>query len=67
MAPLQDKIAGAILTVIRRRRTERASVGSDHALSTRAIAPAKVREARFSDFGAVSALKPRWGLDADSL
>jgi hypothetical protein len=67
MPPLQDKIAGAILTVIRRRRTERASAGSDHVHQTRAIAPAKVREARFSDFEAVSALKQRWGMDADSL
>jgi hypothetical protein len=67
MASLQEKIAGAILTVIRRRRTERSSTGGDHVEPTRAIAPAKVREARFSDFEAVSALKQRWSMDADSL
>ena len=67
MSSLQEKFAGAILTVIRKRRTKRASAGSDHVQPTRAIAPAKVREARFSDFEGVSALKRRWGVDADSL
>ena len=67
MATLQEKIAGAILTVIRKRRTERLSGGSDNVQPKRAIAPAKVREARFSDFEAVSELKQRWGMDADSL
>lgn len=67
MASLQEKFAGAILAVIRKRRTERASAGRDDLQPARAIAPAKVREARFSDFEAVSELKRRWGVDADSL
>ncbi len=68
MASLQEKIAGAILTVIRKRRTERAAAAGVSPIGpSGAIAPAKVREARFSDFEAVSALKQRWGMDADSL
>jgi len=67
MSSLQEKFAGAILSVIRKQRTERSSVGMDDPQPTRAIVPAKVREARFSDFEAVSEIKQRWGVDADSL
>jgi hypothetical protein len=68
MASLQEKIAGAILTVIRKRRTaSSAAESSAHAQSRGMIAPARVREVQYSDFDAVADLKQRWGISADSL
>jgi hypothetical protein len=67
MISLQEQITGAILTMIRSRRTK-SSISESHSNApSGAIAPAKVREARFSDFAAVAGLKKRWGIDADSL
>lgn len=64
MNSLEGKIGGAILKLVRSRRT--AAVGGQAAQSSAAIAPAKLREARFSDFEAVAELKRRWVLNADS-
>lgn len=68
MDSLQEKISGAILNMIRARRNS-SSAGESHsdARSSRSLAPAKVREARFSDFPAIAELKQRWGIAADSL
>jgi hypothetical protein len=68
MGSLEKKIATAILTAIRARRNEStASQGDLTPQSHAAIAPARLREAHFSDFPAVAELKQRWGLHADSL
>ena len=66
MGLIQEKITDAILTLIRSRRTASSTSESDSPAPSGAIAPAKVREARFSDFRAVAELKQRWGIDADS-
>jgi hypothetical protein len=66
MSSLQEKITGSILSMIRKRRTSSAAAEADLRPSS-AIAPAKVREVQFSDFDAVSELKQRWGIAADSL
>jgi hypothetical protein len=68
MGSLQEHITSTILTWVRKRRT--ASSRSEievHTHSSGAIAPAKVREARFADFDAVANLKRRWGMSADSV
>jgi len=67
MTSIQEQITGAILSTIRTRRTASSTRESDLHAPSSAIAPAKVREARFSDFAAVAELKQRWGIDADSL
>jgi|HubBroStandDraft_1064217.scaffolds.fasta_scaffold76053_2 hypothetical protein len=70
MGSLQKKITGAILNMIRKRRTASAASDSNlHAQSpaAKAITPAKVREVQFSDFDDVAELKQRWGIAADSL
>jgi len=64
---IENKVAGAILSMIRARRTSPSIPEDDSdARSSPAVAPAKLREARFSDFHAVAALKQRWRLNADS-
>jgi hypothetical protein len=68
MGSIQEKITGAILTVIRKRRAASAAAESSaHAQSSAAIAPARVREVQFSDFDAIADLKRRWGMAEDSL
>jgi hypothetical protein len=67
MSSLQEKIASSILSMIRKRRTASVAAEADLHARSSAIAPAKVREVRFSDFDAVSKLKQRWGIAADSL
>lgn len=67
MNSIESKVTKAILGMIRARRTASPSADGDlrgHASSP--IAPAKLREARFSDFQAVAELKQRWGLNAES-
>jgi hypothetical protein len=67
MGSLQEKITDSILSMIRKRRASSATAETDLHAPSSAIAPAKVREVRFSDFDAVSELKQRWGIAADSL
>jgi ribosomal protein S18 acetylase RimI-like enzyme len=67
MKSLEQKIGAAVLKMIRARR-EPDVVGADaQGSSAIAIAPAKLREARFSDFPAVVALKQRGAMHADSV
>jgi hypothetical protein len=68
MESIEQRVSRAILGMIRRRCEVSASAASgllggsfSHA------APARLREAVFSDFNAVSELKERWGLSADSI
>ena len=66
MASIEKKIASAILSKIRARGdTNSSQLGDVRANSALATAPARLREARFSDFPAVAELKQRWGLGAD--
>jgi hypothetical protein len=68
MTSFEKKIAAAILSKIRARGEEHSSqIGDVCDNSARAVAPARLREARFSDFPAVAELKRRWGLGADSV
>ncbi len=68
MASFEKKITAAILSKIRARGEDHSNqIGDVCANSARAVAPARLREARFSDFPAVAELKRRWGLGADSV
>ena len=67
MGSFQDKITAAILTRIRSRRKSASVLAESHPRPGSAIAPAKLREARFSDFIAVAELKQRGGIAPDSL
>jgi hypothetical protein len=67
LASVEGKLVAAILNRIRSRRRETSALRDDpHADSPVAVAPARLREALFSDFEAVHALKRRWGLIPDS-
>lgn len=67
MGRIQEKVTASILAMIRARRTSVAALqdGVSHH-SSGDLSPATIREASFSDFGAVSTLKQRWGLAPDS-
>ena len=67
MESIQERFTSALLRRI--RRAKNTVPPSEKALPAKsgAVSPAKLREARFSDFPAVEALKRRWGLTADSL
>jgi hypothetical protein len=67
MGSLQQKIAAAIITRIRRRRQASSARESSSLCPPGAVAPASLREALFSDFKAVAELKDRWGMNSDSL
>jgi len=65
---MRDKITASILSMIRARRKSASGVQGDQPLhSFDRLAPAAIREASFSDFSAVAALKQRGGLVADSV
>ena len=55
-----------MVSVIERRR-EKLSLPQSGACAPSAVVPATLREALFSDFGAVTELKRRWGLVEDSM
>jgi hypothetical protein len=63
MSRIREKISASILRAIRARR-ESASAPPVHASGS--LPPAVIREASFSDFAGVAALKQRWGVAADS-
>ena len=65
MASIEQKLTDAILTKIRSRR-EAPSAESDSGAPASHV-PAKIREAQFSDYQAITDLKQRWGLIPDSL
>ncbi len=66
MIAIEKTITRTILNRIRARRAE-SSAAHGELRGAGAVAPAKIREARFSDFPAVAKLKERGGLNADSL
>src|SRR5277367_4873430 len=66
MSFIEKAISNAILAMIRSRRKPPAVLGRDSG-SPPSIAPAKVREAQFSDYAAVTNLKRSWGLIPDTL
>ena len=67
MGSFQEKISAAILARIRKRRPVPAPLNNNYGHSTSKLAPAKLREATFSDFDPVMRLKKRCGLAADSI
>jgi hypothetical protein len=66
MASIETKLSDAILTRIRSRREE-PSVPEDDSGGAPSLVPAKIREAKFSDYQAITDLKQRWGLTPDPL
>ena len=67
MASIEKKITHAILTMIRKRRHNTVARDTSNRSQTLSPVPAvKLREAQFSDFDAIAALKLRWGLAPDS-
>jgi hypothetical protein len=67
MGRVQEKVTASILAMIRARRESAVASQDDVSFqSSGDLAPATVREASFSDFSAVAALKQRWGLAPDS-
>ncbi len=66
MESFEKKITSAILNLIRSRRAASAADLDTSVHASAPIAPAKIREARFSDFDAVARLKQRGGLHPDS-
>ncbi len=64
MSSLEEKITSVVLRTIRARRAKPASIEAPSAIGSGS--PARIREAQFSDFEAVRALKRRWGLIPDS-
>jgi hypothetical protein len=64
MSSLQEKISTAILARIRKQAEPTATASARTALSP---VPARIREAKFSDFEAIVRLKERGGLSADSI
>jgi len=68
MTAIEEKVVTAILMMMRARRTASPVSNSDpHPHFTTVVAPAKLREAQFSDFESVRELKRHWGLTSDSL
>lgn len=68
MSAIEKTIGGAILKRIRARRAAASAQDVDlRARDSAAMAPAKLREARFSDFQAVAQLKQKWGLNEESI
>ena len=68
MESIEQRFARAILGMIRSRRQALATKATSLPVdSSRYVAPVRLREAAFSDFEAVSELKLRWGLNADSI
>jgi len=65
MSSIETKAASAILSVIRARKG--AAKEGPQAGEFSSVAPAKLREASFSDFDGVMDLRNRWGLPVDSL
>jgi len=67
MTGIENRVVTAILARVRKRRNAAAEQeGHLRVHSSDAVAPVKLREARFSDFDAVRELKRRWGLRTDS-
>ena len=65
MSAIEKRISNAILAKIRSRRESPSTEGNAPGGSS--IVPAKVREAKFTDYAAITDLKRRWGLTPDPL
>jgi hypothetical protein len=66
MASIESRLTNAILEKIRSRRDSSSDPGSEAAGPT-SLVPAKIREAKLSDYQAITGLKQRWGLTPDPL
>lgn len=66
MSSFEKRIVDAILTRIRDRRKGPSLAAGEPHRALVVVAKTKLREAAFSDFGAVRELKRRWGLIPDS-
>jgi hypothetical protein len=66
MASIETRVTNAILEKIRSRRDASADPGNEAAGPT-SLVPAKIREAKLSDYQAITDLKQRWGLTPDPL
>lgn len=67
MPSLEKKFVSGMLALIRARRKKSPIKGDDiSGIRTSAVVPAKIREAKFSDFEGVATLKHCWGLAPDS-
>lgn len=67
MASIENTIISAILNLIRTRRGKRRHAKDTFSLCSTTVPPAVLREAQFSDFEQVAALKQCWGLSHDSV
>jgi hypothetical protein len=68
MGRIREKFSASILCTIRaRRESASAQQGAQPSYASGGLAPAVIREASFSDFDGVAALKQRWGVAADSM
>ena len=66
MASIESRVTNAILEKIRSRRDASADPANEAAGPT-SLVPAKIREAKLSDYQAITDLKERWGLTPDPL
>jgi len=66
MASIESRLTNVILEKIRSRRDSSTDPGSEPAGPT-SLVPAKIREAKLSDYQAITDLKQRWGLTPDPL
>jgi hypothetical protein len=68
MSSLEKRVISAILTKIRARQKETRVQGAvEEGMAPAKGHSAKLRQVQFSDYDAVTALKKRWGLTADSI
>jgi hypothetical protein len=68
MGRIREKFSASILSTIRaRRESASAPQGEQPSYASGGLPPAVIREASFSDFDGVAALKQRWGVAADSM
>jgi hypothetical protein len=66
MASIEKLVSNVILEKIRSRRESPSELEKDSAGPSTHV-PAKLREAKFSDYAAITDLKRRWGLTPDPL
>jgi hypothetical protein len=68
LASIERRIIDAILTRIRVKQVAPSNeLAGRQAVDSKAIPPAEIREAKFSDFEAVTELKRKWGLVPDPI
>src|SRR5579863_192952 len=67
MASIEKRISNAILALIRSRRESSALESDSSGSGAPPLVPAKLREAKLSDYAGITDLKRRWGLTPDPL